>query len=106
MVLSNAERQARYKQRLKEAAERGVTPEMVVRAARLSYEASRAQSPDFPPWDEFLKRCRKPRQHDLWLQFVPADPEDDFLEFGEDAELMRKVAAVGRAVLEPPDSDD
>lgn len=104
MVLSNRERQARYRQRLKEAAERGVTPEMVVKAARLSFDAWRCEEPDTPPWDDFLKRCRKRGERNLWMQFVPDDPSDDFAEFGDDAELMRKVAAVARAVKLPPEA--
>jgi hypothetical protein len=100
MVLSNKERQARYRQRLKEAADRGVTPEMVIKATRLSYEYNPVDGQ--PPWDEFVKGCRGKRRRDDWQQFVPDDLDDDYSEFGDDAELMRKVAAVARAVKFPP----
>lgn len=101
MVLSNAERQARYRQRLKEAAERGVTPEMVVKAAKLLHEDAAKDDPSLPPWEEY-SRLKGVRKH--WTMNLPDDPETDFSDFGEDAELLRKVAAVVRAVKLPPEA--
>lgn len=100
MVLSNAERQRRYRQRLKAAARAGtagVTPEMIVRIARRLHDAEAAADPSWPPWDEY---CRKVGRH--WTGNLPDDPDDDFAELGEDAEMARAVAAVVRAVKYPP----
>lgn len=104
MVLSNAERQARYKQRLREAAANGVTPEMVLKATWLQYEACAAGERDAQEWSEFLAQCRRTRFRDQWLQFVPDNLEDDYAEFGDDAALMRAVARVAHAVKFPPKS--
>ena len=106
MVLSNAERQARFQQRLRERAAVGVTPEMVAKATRLSFEAwvegEGASEKDPPSWEKLLAKARKPRLAGQWQQFVPADPDDDYTEFGTDARLMRAVARVAASVLRPP----
>ncbi|MBA3527151.1 MAG: hypothetical protein H0T82_09565 [Sphingomonas sp.] len=102
MVLSNAERQKRYRQRLKQAAAIGVTAEKVLEATRLVYEHWRSTEADAKPWEEFLKRCQKPSAFDQWVQFVPDDPDDDYEWLGDGAELARSVAKVGRAVKRPP----
>ena len=101
MVLSNAERQARYRARLKEAAEKGVTPEMIHRARRLLYEQTRREDPSIPSWDEFVQRSRTKRK--IWEDMLPDDPAglwDDAALSPEDAELLRKVAAVIHAIKE------
>lgn len=105
MVLSNKERQARHRQRLREAASRGVTAEMVRRATRLMYDYCSQQDSGYEPWEQFLAKSRTRKGAGSWLQFVPADIDDDYVEFGEDADLMRSVAAVASAVLKPPLTD-
>jgi len=109
MVLTNAERQARFRRRLHERASTGVTPDMVVKAARLSFEAwvkeYGAFERDTPSWEKVLAEARKPRGADRWQQFVPADPDDDYSEFGDDASMMCAVARVAASVLRPPNAD-
>jgi hypothetical protein len=97
MVLSNAERQERYRQRLRDTARRGVTPEMIVRIARRLHEMDAENDPSFPPWDEY---CRKAKAN--WLNNLPDDPDQDWSGLGVDAEAARLVAAVVRAVKYPP----
>jgi hypothetical protein len=101
MVLSNAERQARYRKRIKKAAEQGVTPEMVLTVARLAYEKAAKDEPGFRSWAEYVgdRRTRK-----VWTFNLPDDPEADYSEFGDNPEMFRKVAAVVRAVTRPPDA--
>ena len=105
MVLSNAERQRRYVQRLKESAGQGVTAEMVRRAARLMYEHCAEQDSGYEPWEQFVAKTRTRKFAGQWVQFIPADLDDDYSEFGDDAPLMRAVAAVASAVLKPPPTD-
>lgn len=103
MALSNAERQARYRHRLKNAAANGVTPEMVLQATRLSFEEFAKDDPSAGPnWVAFLARCRM-KKNTMWAQFVPDDPEEDYSEYGDDEGLMRSVAAVARMVRRVPD---
>lgn len=105
MVLTNAERQARYRQRLKDAARAGVTQDDVIRATRLMFEWHLRDDPSLPyeGWDDFAaKMAKAQRDHGMWTQWVPNDIEDDYAEFGDDAELMRSVARVAHAVLHAP----
>lgn len=107
--MSNAERQARYKQRLKEAAARGVTPEDVVAATKIVYEAIRADEGDvtrMSPWDEFLAECRQKPRSDHWARAVPYESEPDVWDWleGEDRDLVERVAAVINASRVPPKS--
>ena len=102
MVLSNAERQKRYRRRLKARAAAGVTSEMVVRATKLMYEFVCEQYQDPADWDKFLGDARKRGGAGSWQEMVPSDVENDYAEFGSDAGLMRTVAAVGHSVLHPP----
>jgi hypothetical protein len=99
MALSNAERQRRYKERLKAAA-RGVTPEMVVAAVRLDWERSRAEDPSMDTWEEYLSMCRSRRGRGLWSRNLQGWNPEVFDEKGE--ELLRNVAEVVQAVMSPP----
>jgi hypothetical protein len=102
MVLSNAERQRRFRQRLKAAArsaKSGVTPEMIVRIAQRIYEVGR-ENGDLS-WEEYCRRARTKRN---WILNLPDDPDIDWPELGEDADAARAVAAVVRAVKYPPKS--
>ena len=106
MVLSNAERQKRYKQRLKARATSGVTPEMVIKAAKLSFDAwvrdNGAFEREAPSWERMVDSARKRGNASDLQNWIPSDPDDDYAEFGADAPLMRTVAAVAVAVLRPP----
>ena len=102
MVLSNAERQKRFHQRLRAKAAAGVTSEMVVRATKLMYEFACEQNQEPADWDKFLGDARKRGGAGHWQQMVPSDVEEDYAEFGSDAGLMRTVATVGHSVLHPP----
>jgi hypothetical protein len=111
MVLSNAERQKRHRQRLQEIARDGVTPEMIVEAARLLLDHIReAEGPQtrIPDWDEWLAAARTKRGRGNWLEMLPdfteADNDDGWIDanFGAKADLIRKVSAVVRAVKYPP----
>ena len=94
MPLSNAERQRRYVDRLKQ----GVTPEMVREAARIYYENDLAD--DDLTWDAYLQACKaKP---ELWRLNLPDRTAADYTEFGSNGEMMRTVARVIQAIEEPP----
>jgi hypothetical protein len=99
MVLSNAERQRRYKDRLKAAAQ-GVTPEMVVEAVRLHWEQMRADDPALGTWEEYLASCRTRRGRLMWRENLVSWKAEHFEGDGE--ELMRKVAGVIEALMNPP----
>lgn len=106
MVLSNAERQARFQQRLRERLASGVTAEMVVKAAKLTFAAWMKENGAFErdnlTWEKLLAGGTKSLPANRWQQFVPADPDDDYSEFGNDAPMMRRVANVAASVLRPP----
>lgn len=103
MVLSNADRQRRYKQRLKAKASSGVTPDDIERAARLLWTRLHADDPSLGSYDDRLALCQSPKGRRDWIETLPCEDEPEFwAEFGDDAELMAKVAAVVRAVRYPP----
>lgn len=110
MVLSNKERQARYRQRLKEAAERGVTPGLIVSTLKDEWERERADDPSMQPWADYVADCRRNRAgRERWRSDVLAmlDLENwEGTDLGPDPATLRKVLAVMRAVLEPPASED
>jgi hypothetical protein len=103
MALSNAERQARYLDRLRSKAQQGVTPDEIVRAARLVYENQASDRHDIS-WEDWLALARQKRNRDWWRDILPddLDPEayEDFAT--ADAALLLRVAAVVRAVKFPP----
>jgi hypothetical protein len=107
MALSNAERQRRYKERLKAQAN-GVTPEMVYEAARIFYVRYKeyTQDENMPSWDEHLRNCRKPKARGNWVEFIPDDIEpdawDDMNMSEDERALLTKVAAVAHAIKNPP----
>ena len=107
MVLSNAERQARYRRNLKARAQ-GVTADLVAQAVEVMYRYVQHVNadPDAPSWDDFCKKASRRGQHDLWQQWFanPFDDEtcDDINAAGFDGELVRRVWPVAYAVLRPP----
>lgn len=103
MALTNAQRQERYRQSLKAKAQ-GVTPDMVEQAARMLFEVDKAA--DSPSWEDWVAKCRKRGNSDMWRQLWIADDDDTLLleavaESGGDAELVGRVLAVARAVMYP-----
>jgi hypothetical protein len=100
MALTNAERQARHRARLKERAAAGVTPDLIRRAAMLTVQA--CKDDDRPEWNEMLREAQGRGKAYLWQEWLPSNPSATYDEFGADAELMRSVAQVVHAVLTPP----
>jgi hypothetical protein len=99
MVLSNAERQARYRQRLKDAARFSITPKTVLAVAKRSYELN--SDPHDPPWDEWLKRLKR---RDTLVDLLDLDPSggvEEFSEFGELAESAHALAAIVSTIRWP-----
>lgn len=101
MAVSNAERQARYRQRLKQRAS-GVTVDDIVRAARLMHALAKEEDGDneLPDWDDLLHDLAKRPSN--WTQWLPEDPEKSYSPFGPNAQFMRSVAKVVDAVFNPP----
>lgn len=107
MVLSNAERQARYIQRLKAKVDQGVTPEMVRRAIRIMYGVWMADVGEKPDWPAFVAVCRTQTGARRWLDMAPdsAEPENYCDELSaEDRDLLVKVGAFVRALKYPPEA--
>lgn len=102
MALTNAQRQARHRARLKQKAA-GVTADMVRRAAMLEYMASR-DSED-PEWNDLLRHFQKKGNRTLWTQYLPHDPTAEYDEYGTESELMRSVAKVVHAVTVAPEPE-
>ncbi len=107
MALSNSERQARFRQRLREAARQGVTADDVVRVGRLVIEQAIAEQPDFAAdWEEWLAANRKKRRGaeqwaDVFSWLRPDDIDDG--EYGDDTDLVRRVAVVAQALFRLPE---
>lgn len=107
MVLSNAERQARYRRNLKVRAQ-GVTADLVAQAVEVMYRYYQHTNPEqgTPSWEDFCKRASRRGQADLWREMFdsPFDDEtcDEINAAGFDGELVRRVWPVAYAVLRPP----
>lgn len=104
MVLSNAERQARYRQRIKSQADAGVTPADIRRACRLFYDLAAAElNEGWPPFDEWEAAQRRKKGGGGWSEMLPDDPDPKAYEglSDEDAAFLAKVAAVVRATRFP-----
>jgi hypothetical protein len=108
LVLSNAERQARFQKRLREKAVQGVTPEMVDQVARIMWERARENDSSMPLWDDVLAGVGSKKGRAVWADFMSwlgwsvPDEADLIEEHGEDAALVRKVLLVLQAVVRPP----
>ena len=104
MVLSNAERQKLWRQRRNDLASRGVTPEMVVEAANKLWTRLAGEDPSLGSWEEMLANARTKRGRGVWIDMFPDRPlDDDDREFyGDDFDLIAKVAAVAHALRWPP----
>ncbi|WP_375289785.1 hypothetical protein [Qipengyuania sp.] len=105
MALSNAQRQARFRERQREEQLRRIGPGDIEAAARLWYEAVHAAwpqpgAPDFDTW--------KAAQASLpgggrWADFVPDDPDPSSYAgiAPEHAEFLANVGAVVAAARHP-----
>jgi hypothetical protein len=108
VVLSNAERQARFQQRLREKLARGVTPEMIDQVARIVWERAQTAQPEIGSWEGVLANVgsRKGRQiwgdHMRWLGWNVPTEEEATAEYGADGLLVRRVMTVLHAASRPP----
>jgi len=109
MALSNAERQARLRERKQQKLSECVTPADIDRAIRIFYEGVRQEQggASFPSWDEWVADLGKKSVQKAgreWFELVPDrdDPEDypDCIPL-EDRQFLAKVGAVIRAARLP-----
>ena len=97
MALTTSERQARYRQRLKDAA-LGVTPAMIVAETRRLYEDD-PSGDGSSTWEEWLSD-RAPKRN-AWRDLVRCLGEVSADDPDATPQLLR-VAAVVRSVFSPP----
>jgi hypothetical protein len=107
MVLSNAERQRRYRQARKAAASSAITRDMVLRAARAVWEHATEGDAHAWTWERSVEHWNKRGKRDGWvdlLRFSPEYLDDDelFAEFGADGDTVRAVARVLAMIERPP----
>ncbi|WP_153017835.1 MULTISPECIES: hypothetical protein [unclassified Sphingobium] len=109
MALSNAERQARLRERKQQKLSECVTPADVDRAVQILYEGFRQEQGDLslPPWNEWVAGLDKKSAQKAgreWFELVPDrdDPEDypDCIPL-EDRQFLAKVGTVIRAARWP-----
>ena len=108
MALSNAERQARYQERLKRRMAECVTPDDVRDAVRIQSEqfAALPENRLQQSFDEWLAEQRKLKRS-KWRYFVPDDPDPENYEGTEtERALLAKVGAVMLAATIPPKRED
>ena len=109
MVLSNAERQRRHRQRLRERADQGIAPSDVLQAMRVLWEDIAEKEPALGSWDLFVSRCKGQRGLAIWqetcLDLGRLDPDEDLSEYGDAADVVRRVAKVMRVVVNGPPED-
>jgi hypothetical protein len=100
MVLSNAERQRRHRERLKQAAREGVTPEDVRRVGRVIVDAVFEEGDPYFEWSNWKAQAMTRRGRDQWPELFRSlrvgDIEDG--QYGDDTDLVRRVAAVAEAM--------
>lgn len=113
MVLSNAERQARFQKRLREKAAlaaQGVTVEMVDDIAAITWNRSRQEDPTLPLWDDIISTIGTKNGQRTWefhirsIADLPAQFDQAELQdmYGRNADLVGRVATVLRAAFLPP----
>ena len=109
MALSNAERQARLRERQQQKLSECVTPADVERAVQILYEGVRIEQADLdmPSWDDWLSNVNGTTTRKAgaeWSEMVPdtSDPNDypDCIPL-EDRQFLAKVGAVIRAARWP-----
>lgn len=103
MALSNAERQARLRERKQQRLSICVTPADIDRAVQMLYDACRYDDPSMPPFSEWLEeveRSAKRKAGDLWRHMLPDSAEaEDYHEHLslEDRQFLAMVGSVIRA---------
>lgn len=113
MVLSNAERQARFQKRLREkAAEaaRGVTVEMIDDVAWITWDRARQDDPSLPLWADIMStiatknslRTWEMHLHDIGTVIGALDETELQEIYGRNADLVGRVAAVLRSAFVAP----
>jgi hypothetical protein len=106
MVLTNAERQARYQRRLRERVANCVDADEIVAVAKLIHERESDGDVTADSWEDLLAACRQKKNRGSWPNCLPADTDPDgWRQLGysdEEADRIVRVAAVVRAVLYPP----
>lgn len=83
-----------------------IAADAIVRAVKLVYEASCLEDGVRPEFDRVLKTVHERRNDRLWQRLVPVSTNpDDYSDLlsDDDRLFIAGVAAVGLAVLEPPD---
>ena len=103
--LTTAERQARYRQRLKDQAAHGVTPDEINRARRILYEREASDPLNrLEPWEDWVALCRQRKHRERWRSFLPESGDIvDWVDYGDDAALLAKVGAIVEAINKVPD---
>ena len=109
MVLSNAERQARFQRRLREKAQ-GVTAEMIDDVAAITWDRARQEDPSLPVWDDIISTIGTKNGQRAWQDHIRSigetigalDEAEMKVTYGRNAELVSRVAAVLRAAFVPP----
>ena len=108
MVLSNAERQRRFREKRNQLAAVGITADMIDQVAMLIWEASRRDDPSLKSWEELLASTSTKRGLEAWREYMedvgryPLNEADAQDRFGEDAELVLRVTQVLHAAFVPP----
>ncbi|MFD0846903.1 hypothetical protein [Sphingosinicella xenopeptidilytica] len=91
----------------------GVTPDDLLKVAKLLYEDARRGDPSAPEWADYIARLQNKRGQTSWADNFKAltrldasyETDDDLREdFGDDAPLVRKVADLMRVVFAPPET--
>jgi hypothetical protein len=107
MALSNAERQARLRERKQQRLNACITAADIDRAVQMLYEACRVDDPSLPAFDEWLADVEKRtagRARHQWQELLPhsSDPDDyhDHLS-DDDRRFLAKVGAVIKAANWP-----
>lgn len=113
LVLSNAERQARHRAKVRAMAEAGVTPDMIVEAARIMHlDDPEAVHEELRAWPDYLRWMNKKANRQHWAGNLPSFDASDaeavaFVreQYGDDADLILKVSAIVRSVTIPPPAE-
>lgn len=108
MVLSNAERQRRHRQRIREAARSGVTADDVGRAGFAILARMAQDDPEFR-LDAWRATAATKRGRGIWRDLFACTAEwiesiEDG-EYGDETDLVRRVLTVAQAFSVPPLED-
>lgn len=106
MALTNAQRQARFRERQREEQRQRIGPDDIVEAARLYYEAVHAAwpKPDSPFFEDWMAAQADQPGGGNWADFIPDDPDPaSYAGIAPDhADFLARVGAVVSAVRRPP----